>query len=157
MYVIGHTANAENFSSVIGDITQNIGIQVSLMLLIYGRQTAIGTPNDVIDKICVTHSAKAGEMQVICKSTSFFWGRLQRRDGDGDNPGGALAPVASLLSQVVPPVTQLSAFADVECVFSKIAVKNLVCFEIFSYFCKIYVDIFSYTIILEIIIHLFIN
>lgn len=40
----------------------------------------------------------------------FWGGRLQRRDGDGDNPGVPLVKGAKRLEQVVPPVTQRSAF-----------------------------------------------
>ena len=48
------------------------------MILDYGWQTAICAPNDVVDKMCVTHNAKVNKMWQYCKCSRG--GRLQRRD-----------------------------------------------------------------------------
>ena len=58
------------------DVTVNIGIQLTLMLLINSREAAMGTEYDMIDEMGVTHND--AKIVIIERIGKFLGGRLQR-------------------------------------------------------------------------------
>ena len=73
--MVRHTTDAVKSSIVFHGVAVNIGIQFPLMLFFYRENAAMGTKDDMIDKICVTHNATKVTKN---EGMSKFWGRLRR-------------------------------------------------------------------------------
>ena len=67
--MIRHAANAIQFRLMIHDVAVNKSIQLTFMLLIYGRDAAMSTEDNMIDKMGITHdSTKVRRMLQLHKT-----------------------------------------------------------------------------------------